>query len=183
MTVPDPGYRHGSADPALEARIVEQHALYYQDGAQLAADRPAHVRAASSLARVPAGIAVVQDDANFVALIDVATAGVTAIDLPRGREGARQFDDVRGNKRWKLDLEACFAVESGAGTRLIVLGSGSSPLRERIVVDRMGRGGRGPRTFARRRAPCSGACGKPGPGVAPASTSRAPSSSAATYAC
>jgi hypothetical protein len=35
----------------------------------------------------------VQDDANFVALIDVATAGVTAIDLPRGRDGARQFDD------------------------------------------------------------------------------------------
>lgn len=134
MTARDPGYRHGVADPALEARIVEQRALYYQDGAQPAADRPAHVRAASSLARVPAGIAVVQDDANFVALIDVATAGVTAIDLPRGRDGARQFDDDRGNKRWKLDFEACFAVESGAGTRLVVLGSGSSPLRERIVV-------------------------------------------------
>jgi hypothetical protein len=54
MTARDPGYRHGVADPALEARIVEQRALYYQDGAQPAADRPAHVRAASSLARVPA---------------------------------------------------------------------------------------------------------------------------------
>jgi len=141
MTVPDPGYRHGSTDPALEARIVEQHALYYRNGAQLAADRPAHVRAGSSLARVPAGLVVVQDDANFVALIDLATAGVTAIDLPRGREGARQFDDVRGNKRWKLDLEACFTVEVGASTRLIALGSGSSPLRERIVVIEWGPAG------------------------------------------
>jgi hypothetical protein len=134
MTAHDPEWHHGSVDPALEARIVERRALYYRDGAQPAADRPAHVRAGSSLARVPAGIAVVQDDANFVAVVDIATGTAAAIELPRGRDGARQFDDLRGNKRWKLDLEACFAVETGADTRLIVLGSGSSPRRERIVV-------------------------------------------------
>src|SRR5690348_2027439 len=91
---------HYRADSRLSATIVEQRPLYYRDGAATAADRPAHVRAGSSLASVPAGIAVVQDDANFVGLIDAATAQVDAVELPRGRAGARQFDDRRGNKRW-----------------------------------------------------------------------------------
>jgi hypothetical protein len=76
----------------------------------------------------------VQDDANFVGIIDVATAQVDAIELPPGRYGARQFDDLRGNKRWKFDLEACFLLEDADGARLVALGSGSSRLRERIVV-------------------------------------------------
>jgi hypothetical protein len=125
---------HVPVDSALSVAIVAQRPLYYRDGALPAADRPAHVRAGSSLATVPAGIAVVQDDANFIGLIDATTAQVDAVELPRGRDGARQFDDRRGNKRWKLDLEACFVVESTDCTRLVVLGSGSSPLRERIVV-------------------------------------------------
>ena len=125
---------HVPADSALSVTIVEQRPLYYRDGALPAADRPAHVRAGSSLARVPAGITVVQDDANFIGIIDAATAQVDAVELPRGQAGARQFDDRRGNKRWKLDLEACFVVESADCTQLVALGSGSSPLRERIVV-------------------------------------------------
>jgi hypothetical protein len=125
---------HVAADSTWSVTIVEQRPLLYRDGARPAADRPAHVRAGSSLASVPSGIAVVQDDANFIGIIDAATAQVDAVELPRGHAGARQFDDERGNKRWKLDLEACFVAESVDCTRLVALGSGSSPLRERIVV-------------------------------------------------
>jgi len=120
-------------DPKLKATVVARRPLIYRDGAQPRADRPAHVRAGSSIARVPSGLAIVQDDANFVAL--VSTCGeVMAIDLPPGVGGVRQFDDSRGNKRLKADLEACFAVPSADGTVLIALGSGSSPLREGIVT-------------------------------------------------
>ena len=49
---------------------------------------------------------------------------------------------MRGNKRFKLDLEACAAVPDGrGGETLLAFGSGSSALRERILrVD--GAGGR-----------------------------------------
>jgi hypothetical protein len=85
------------------------------------------------MARVPGGIAIIQDDANFVALVNIR-GEVTAIDLPRGAGSARQFDDSRGNKRSKADLEACFAVLAADRTVLVALGSGSSPTREGIVT-------------------------------------------------
>jgi hypothetical protein len=60
------------ADPALAAVVVRQAPLHYADGADPAMDRPAHVRAGSSLARVPGGIAVIQDDAaRWAVLRDV----------------------------------------------------------------------------------------------------------------
>jgi hypothetical protein len=40
--------------------------LRYDEGADRSLDRLEHVRAGSSLAWVPGGIAVVQDDANFL---------------------------------------------------------------------------------------------------------------------
>jgi hypothetical protein len=42
----------------------------------------------------------------------------------------RQFDDARGNKKSKLDLEAVFLFQDW----LVAMGSGSSPLRERFVI-------------------------------------------------
>lgn len=104
-------------------------------------DRPDHVRAASGIVRVGGRVAVIQDDANFVALVDPATGVAEPIALPAGHLGKRQFDDARGTKRFKLDLEACAAVVNEGEELLLTLGSGSGPLRENAVLVRgIGRG-------------------------------------------
>jgi len=124
------------SDATLSARIVRTVPLRYAAGPDAATDRPAHVRAASGLARFRGWVAVVQDDANFVALVQPGDGRAGQITLPAGESGVRQFDDLRGNKRFKLDLEACVAVRDRGGETLLAFGSGSSPLRERIVVVR-----------------------------------------------
>lgn len=122
-------------DPALRARVVRTVPLVYADGADAALDRPAHVRAGSGLAWIGGVLAVMQDDANFVALADPATGLCRAVTLPAGEGGLRQFDDERGNKRFKLDLEACVAVPDGRGGETLVgFGSGSSARRERVLL-------------------------------------------------
>ncbi|HEX2203588.1 MAG TPA: hypothetical protein VHG91_09835 [Longimicrobium sp.] len=128
--------RRAARDDRLEARVVRAVPLRYAAGADPATDRPAHVRAGSGLARVGGRIAVIQDDAHFVALADPATGLADAVALPAGEGGLRQFDDARGNKRFKLDLEACATVPSPGGPLLLALGSGSSPLREKVLVAR-----------------------------------------------
>jgi hypothetical protein len=120
--------------PSLGARVVRRTPLLYARGADPSLDRPAHVRAGSALAQVGARrFAVVQDDASFVAIVDVGDGvhDVRDVPLPSG-DGVRQFDDGRGNKKHKLDLEACITAEDGA--LLVAFGSGSSPLRERVVL-------------------------------------------------
>jgi hypothetical protein len=122
-------------DPALRARIVRTVPLVYADGADAALDRPAHVRAGSGLAWIGGALAVMQDDANFVALADPATGLCRALTLPAGEGGLRQFDETRGNKRFKLDLEACVAVPDGrGGETLLGFGSGSTARRERVLL-------------------------------------------------
>lgn len=117
--------------PSRGARVVARTQLLYGRGPDPALDRPRHVRAGSALVALPSGrLAVVQDDACFLALIDPETGA--ARDVPFPGEGPRQFDDTRGNKKLKLDLEAVFLAS--AHGPLIALGSGSSPLRERIVL-------------------------------------------------
>ncbi|HEX5727652.1 MAG TPA: hypothetical protein VFX98_19425, partial [Longimicrobiaceae bacterium] len=69
-----------------------------------------------------------------LALVDPATGLADAVTLPADADGVRQFDDVRGNKRLKPDLEACVVVDDEGGERLLAFGSGSSPLRERVLV-------------------------------------------------
>lgn len=118
----------------LAAIVVAHEPLLYIEGADAELDRPAHVRAGSSLARVPGGLALVQDDANFIALIDPDGRSVRAIPLPAGPGGRRQFDDRRGNKAHKLDLEACVAIDTEDGVLLIALGSGSTLERERVAL-------------------------------------------------
>jgi hypothetical protein len=124
-------------DPTLAARVVRSVLLLYEAGADSALDRPAHVRAASGVVRVGERLVVVQDDANFIALADPDTGRVAAVTLPPGEGGARQFDDLRGNKRFKLDLESCELLGDGEGREMLVaFGSGSTPLREKIVLAR-----------------------------------------------
>jgi hypothetical protein len=76
----------------------------------------------------------VQDDANFIALVDSAREKVTSITLPEGEGGKRQFDDVRGNKKFKMDLESCALIANEDQEWLITFGSGSNPFREKIVI-------------------------------------------------
>ncbi len=123
-------------DPSLSAIVVDQRPLFYADGADPSVDRPAHVRAGSSLAWVPGGLAVIQDDANFLAVIDPSSGGARSITLPAGDGGRRQFDKGRGNKKAKLDLEACVAVEVNGETILLALGSGSTEQRQQILTVR-----------------------------------------------
>lgn len=134
MHRPTPLQRPATLDPTLTAIVVDQRPLFYAEGPDPALDRPAHVRAGSSLAWVPGGIALIQDDANFLAIVDPESARVRSITLPAGEGGFRQFDKIRGNKKSKLDLEACVAVEYQGATRLLGFGSGSTHRREQVLV-------------------------------------------------
>ncbi len=122
-------------DPHLSARITRRTPLMYRDGADPNSDRPAHVRAGSALAWVGDRLIVVQDDANFIALVDPRRdVDADVVVLPAGHEGKRQFDSGRGNKKHKLDLESCITIDEGGDQTLIAFGSGSKSARERIVV-------------------------------------------------
>jgi hypothetical protein len=123
-------------DPRLLVQVLNRRPLRYSAGADPSLDRPAHVRAASSLVRVGDSMLAIQDDAHFVALIDPDSWEVRAIPLPPGPGGKRQFDDLRGTKGLKLDLEACVVVPEAAGATLIAFGSGATPQRERVLVMR-----------------------------------------------
>lgn len=120
--------RRAVHDPTLRARVIDVRPLHYAAGADAALDRPAHVRAGSALARVGSRLVVVQDDASFFAVWDGAV--VDSVALPSDG-GQRSFDDARGNKAAKLDLEAAFALPDGT---VFALGSGSTRARERIAV-------------------------------------------------
>jgi hypothetical protein len=129
-------------DPGLAARIVSRRSLYYREGKSAALDRPEHVRAASGAAWLGDRLALIQDDAQFIALVEVKSGVTESVPLPAGSSGQRLFDDTRGTKHLKLDLEACWAVPGAETTELFALGSGSKPVRERIVVLRYDHGTR-----------------------------------------
>jgi hypothetical protein len=112
----------------VRPRVVSRTPLLYRDGADPKLDRPGHVRAGSALVVWGEHLAVIQDDASFLALIHRATGQVH--DVPFPGSNVRQFDDSRGNKKSKLDLEAVFLFQDW----LVAMGSGSSPLRERFVI-------------------------------------------------
>lgn len=123
-------------DETIAAVIVEQRALMYREGADARMDRPAHIRAASGLAAVPGGFALIQDDTNFIVVLDPMGEHRFTLTLPEGEGGLRQFDDARGNKKYKLDLEACVAVEVRGETWMLALGSGSKKRREQVAIVR-----------------------------------------------
>lgn len=118
-------------DPSLGAQVVRRTALRYLVGEDHEQDRPAHVRAGSALVRVDGCFVVVQDDACFLAVID-DKGDVACVPVPSPIPGVRLYDDTRGNKAKKLDLEAAVAV----GSTLYAFGSGSTGARETIIVTR-----------------------------------------------
>ena len=97
------------------------------------------MRAGSSLTRFADWTVVVQDNANYVALIDLQQRAARCLALPPGAGGERVFDRQHGNQDQKLDLEACVTIPAADGPLLLALGSGSHPPRERIVTLRLGR--------------------------------------------
>jgi hypothetical protein len=124
-------------DNAMRARVVKRLPLHYRTGADTRLDRPAHVRAASSLAWWRKRLVVVQDDANFVALVNPFTGDVEAVALPADAQGRRLFDSERGNKADKHDFEALWATKLRDGSdALVAFGSGSTRRRESIAVIR-----------------------------------------------
>src|SRR5512145_1465477 len=120
-----------TASSDLTATLGEPRPLLYRHGAYPLEDLPPHVRAASSLRRHGSRLVILQDDVNALAVLDPATGSVNSILLPAGPDRARVFDDTRGNKRFKLDLEASIVLPDG---RFVAFGSGSSPHREKIVT-------------------------------------------------
>jgi hypothetical protein len=91
---------------------------------------PSYVRSASALRRFGGNLVIVQDDVNAFA-VGAGSDSLSFVLLPPHSSGQRVFDDTRGNKHLKLDLEACVTLPDG---RLVAFGSGSSPAREHVVV-------------------------------------------------
>lgn len=111
------------------ARLGPARPLHFRS-ADEPRDLPGHVRAGSALRRWGDRLVVVQDDVNALALLD-ESGTATALALPSGHGGRRQFSEGLGNKAAKLDLEACVVLPDG---RLMAIGSGSTPAREQLVV-------------------------------------------------
>ncbi len=127
-------------DAQLSARIVSRRRLIYSTSASPALDRPAFVRAASGITWFGDRLAIIQDDASFIALVDANGERVEALPL-LARDGVRQFDKSRDNKKHKLDLECCFTTQTADGEVLFALGSGSTRKREHVVSVRALPGG------------------------------------------
>ena len=123
-------------DDSIAAVIVGEQPLMYREGPDAEMDRPAHIRAASGLAKVPGGIALIQDDTNFLVVLSASGEHRATLPLPAGEGGLRQFDDVRGNKKHKLDLEACVALQARGETWMLAFGSGSKTRREQVAIAR-----------------------------------------------
>ena len=109
------------------ARVIARRPMRYRAGADPSIDRPAHVRAASAL--VPWGdrLIVAQDDAAFLAIVDPST-GLAEVEAFGGP--VRIFEERRGNKRDKPDLEAAFA----RGDHIVLIGSGGPLPARRVIV-------------------------------------------------
>lgn len=115
-------------DPALEARIVTRSKLIYAEGPSDEADRPPHVESASGMTTMGEFLFVVQDNANWVAIVHPDET-VTSVPLPRGSGGVRVFNDERENTDQKVDLEACVIMDTGEKPELVAFGSGTGDNR------------------------------------------------------
>jgi hypothetical protein len=127
-------------EPRWQAQVIAAHALTYRDGPSDKCDRPPHVRAASGLSAFREYLAIIQDDANWLALID-RDQQITAVPLPPSPSGDRVFSKRRGNQGDKYDLEACVTVSSGSAQELVGFSSGSRHEREWVLRVREARGG------------------------------------------
>jgi hypothetical protein len=128
----DPRFRQVSArlEPEIRAELGTPRPLRYGVAPVTASSVVPYVRAASAIRRLGSRLVVVQDDVNALAVMR-ATGCVTALLLPPGPDGQRTFDDSRGNKRLKMDLESAVRLPD---SRLLAFGSGSARSRESMVL-------------------------------------------------
>lgn len=120
-------------DDTLTAKVVAATTLEYEEESDGDIDRPPHVRAASGMAPFYENhYAVVQDDANFLALVDRDTHRVWSYPLPNGPGETRTYSPDESHL--KLDLEACCTVPGTEHRLLLALGSGDGESREWIVT-------------------------------------------------
>lgn len=108
----------------MKARVVERRPLSYSASVSRRVGW-GWVRAGSALARFGNRLVIVQDDALWLASWD-ERGDLLAQALPTSGAPARLFED----KHQKPDFEAAVVL----GERLLVLGSGSLPTRERVAV-------------------------------------------------
>lgn len=128
-----PGTIIARRSDSLTAHIVSARDMTYSGGPDEARDKPPHVRAASGLTAFKRYLAIVQDDANWLALVD-RDDRIFALPLPPHPEsGERVFSEARGNKKDKFDLEACVSMPGKDGPELIGFGSGSHPGKEWLL--------------------------------------------------
>lgn len=128
-------------DPKMKVQILRSTPMEYREGEDSDIDRPGHVRAASSIAKFAEYLVVVQDDANFLALVEKDHHHVQSIPLPTGPDGKRVFSPERGNIEHKMDLEACVSVPGTEGEQIIAMGSGSDEGREWVLSVKWDDGG------------------------------------------
>jgi hypothetical protein len=117
-------------DPRMRARIVSDRPLVYEGGPASSSERPKHVRAGSGLAWTGDRMVVVQDDADYIAVIEGGTGSVMALPL-RGQGGAR----VGKGAGEHMNLEAVMPARDWRGEFVLAFGSGLGP--EQRVVARM----------------------------------------------
>jgi hypothetical protein len=130
--------RSVTSDPRLAVRVVGTTPIHYDATGPQQPDRPAFVRAASGVDWLDGQLAIVQDDVNYIALCDEHGLA-RGLPLPAGAAGMRQFEAALGNKSQKWDLEAAVTLRCvDQHERFVAFGSGSGPLRERIVIVQRG---------------------------------------------
>lgn len=120
-----------------------------EDVAELRFADGSPVRAASAVVPFGDGFLVVQDDATYAAWVDGDS--VEAVRLLPPVEGHEVFAEESGTKHLKPDLEAACPVTVDGRDAVLLLGSGSSPLRTRSALVHLDRGR--PRVVAADLAP------------------------------
>jgi hypothetical protein len=108
----------------MQARIVRRLPLVYAEGSCDREDRPPFVLAASGLAMLGEYLFVVQDNANWLAVVHPDET-VTSLPLPRHPSGVRVFSKERRNTNQKVDLEACVIMQTSTTPDLVGFGSGT----------------------------------------------------------
>jgi hypothetical protein len=125
--VSDGRKRRARLDPDAQVRVVDRTALRFSATVAKTVGT-GWVRAGSSLVRFGKRLALIQDDALWLAWLDV-DGELQAESLTTDASGERLFDD----KRKKPDFEAAVAIP-GVSERLLVFGSGGLASRERVAV-------------------------------------------------
>ena len=113
--------------PRLQVEVERVSRLRFDDGSP--------VRAASGLARLGEGWLVVQDDANHAAWCH--RGGVRRLRIFPAIERLDHFGEADATKHLKPDLEAACELQVMGEPAVLLLGSGSSPLRTRVALVRL----------------------------------------------